>query len=117
MDEDELRRRFVRLRETERASAPSFAETRERASARRRTRGAFRTRQLVVVAAAAAIVVTVLLSRARSSAPGPTSSITTWRAPTDAFLPTPSGALFGGMPAPGTSVLDTLIPIPSKTGA
>ena len=36
------------------------------------------------------------------------------RAPTDVFLPTPGGELLGAMPALGASVLDTMIPLPSK---
>jgi hypothetical protein len=38
------------------------------------------------------------------------------RAPTDVLLRTPGSELLGAMPALGASVLDTMIPTPSKRG-
>lgn len=70
---------------------------------------------------AAAVTVMIAggwLVRRRSFAPpGPAPSIATWRAPTDILLRIPGSELLGEMPALGASVLDTLIPPPSKTGA
>jgi hypothetical protein len=72
----------------------------------------------VIGAAATVAIAAVWLARSRSfSQSEPTSTIATWRAPTDVFLPTLGGELFGAMPALGASVLDTMIPPPLKRGA
>ena len=118
MDEGELRRRFVQQREADRERTPTFAQTYGRARARRSWRGRLRVRPLVIGAAAAVAIATVWLAHARSFSPAAvTPTISTWRAPTDVLLRTPGSDLLGEMPALGTSVLDTMIPTHSKTGA
>jgi hypothetical protein len=118
MDESELRRRFTQLREADRERAPSFAQTYGRARARRSWRATLRVRPLVIGAAAAVAIATVWLAHARSFSPSAvTPTIATWRAPTDVLLRTPGSELLGAMPALGASVLDTMIPTPSKRGA
>jgi len=115
MDESELRRRFAELREADRERAPSFAQTYGRA--RRSWRATLRVRPLVIGAAAAVAIVAVWIAHARSLSPSAvTPTIVTWRAPTDVLLRTPGSELLGAMPALGASVLDTMIPTPSKRG-
>lgn len=118
MDESELRHRFAQLREADRERAPSFAQIYGRACARRTWRATLRVRPLVIGAVSAVVIAAVWLSYSRSfatSAVEPT--IATWRAPTDVFLRTPGSELLGAMPPLGASVLDTMIPTPSKRGA
>ena len=118
MDESELRRRFVQLREADRERAPSFARTYGRLRARRSWHTRLRLQPLVHGVAAAAAFAVVGIAHARSFSPAAvTPTISTWRAPTDVLLRTPGSDLLGEMPALGTSVLDTMIPTPSKTGA
>ena len=115
MDEDELRRRFEQLREADQEHAPSFAQTYGRARARRSWRAPLRVRTLVVGVAATVAIAAVWFARSRSFSPSElTPTIVTWRAPTDVFLPTPGRGLLGVMPALGASVLDSMIPLPSK---
>ena len=117
MDESELRRRFVQVREADRERAPSFAQTYGRARARRRWRARLRVRPLVTGAAAAVAIAAVWLAHARSFSPSAaTPAIATWRAPTDVLLQTPGSELLGAMPALGTSILDEIIPVPSNRG-
>jgi hypothetical protein len=116
MHESELRRRLAELREADRERAPSFAQVCARARRRRPWRATLRIRPLVVGAAAVAIAA-VWLARARSFSPSAVApAIATWRAPTDALLRTPGSELLGAMPALGASVLDAMIPTPSKRG-
>jgi hypothetical protein len=118
MDESELRRRFAQLREADRERAPSFARIYSLARARRSWRATLRVRPLVIGAAAAVAIAAVWLAHARSFSPSAvTPTIATWRAPTDVLLRTPGSELLGAMPALGASVLDTMIPTPSKRGA
>lgn len=115
MDESDLRRRFAQLREADRERAPSFAQTHGRA--RRSRRATRRVRPLMIAAVAAVVIVAVWMENARSFSPSAvTPAIATWRAPTDILLRTPGSDLLGVMPALGASVLDTMIPIPSKRG-
>jgi hypothetical protein len=116
MDESELRRRFARLRESDQKGVPSFAQTYSRTRARQHARGSLRARTLVVGAAAAVLLAAVWLARTRSVSSEPASPISTWSAPTDVLLRIPGSELLGAMPALGTSVLDTMIPTPSKKG-
>ena len=113
MDDSELRRRFARLRETDRESVPSFAQTYARA--RQRPRARLRGRTLVFAAAAVAIAA-VWIAQGRSMSPESTASIATWRAPTDVFLRIPGSELLGAVPTLGASVLDTMIPTAPKEG-
>jgi hypothetical protein len=115
MDEGDLRRRFARLREADQEQAPSFAQTYAGARGRRHWRRMPRVGTLVVGAAAVAVAA-IWLGRTPSSTSDVTSTITTWRAPTDVFLRIPGSELLGAMPPLGTSVLDTMIPTPSKKG-
>jgi hypothetical protein len=118
MDESELRRRFARLREAEQASAPSFAQTYGRARARRGWRAPVHAWPLVIGVAATVAIALVWRVSARSFSPSAvTPTIATWRAPTDVFLRTPGSDLLSAIPALGASVLDTLIPTPTKRGA
>ena len=120
MDESELRRRFARMRDADRESAPSFAQTYAGARARPSGRAMLRLRPLVIGAAAAVVVAAVWLARAGSFSPAevtPHPTILTWRAPTDVLLRTPGSELLGAMPALSASVLDTMIPKHSKKGA
>jgi hypothetical protein len=125
MDESELRRRFAQLREADRERAPSFARTygrgRHAESLQHRTvkswRATQRVRPLMIGAAAAVAIAAVWLAYGRSVPPSAvTPAIATWRAPTDVLLQTPGSELLGAMPALGASVLDTMIPSPSKRG-
>ncbi|MDP9203283.1 MAG: hypothetical protein M3P26_15320 [Gemmatimonadota bacterium] len=117
MDESELRLRFARLREADQEHTPSFAQIYGRARARRSWRATPRVRPLVIGAAAAVAIGAVWIARVRSFSPSEIApAIATWRAPTDVFLRTPGSELFGAMPALGASVLDTIIPVPSKRG-
>jgi hypothetical protein len=118
MDESELRRHFARLREADRERAPSFAQTYAGARARRTWRATLRTRPLLIGATAAVAIAAVWLARERLVSPSPVApTIVAWRAPTDVLLRTPGSELLGAMPALGISVLDTIIPKPSKKGA
>ena len=117
MDESELRRRFAQLREADRERAPSFARTYAHTRTRRSWRARLRVRPLMIGAAAAVAIAAVWLAYGRSfSASAVTPAIATWRAPTDVLLQTPGSELLGAMPALGASVLDTMIPSPSKRG-
>ncbi|MDP9280380.1 MAG: hypothetical protein M3P00_13265 [Gemmatimonadota bacterium] len=117
MDESELRRGFERLRDADRDRVPGFAQTYERARARRRLRVPPRLRPIVIGAAAAVAILSFFQARGRSSTPSAaTPAITTWSAPTDVLLDTPGSELFGAMPKLGASVLDTMIPTPSNKG-
>ena len=116
IDESEFRRRFAQLREADRERAPSFAQT--YGCARRSWRATLRRQPLLVGVAAAAVIAAFLIMHGRSfSPPAATPPIATWRAPTDVLLRTPGSELLGAMPALGASVLDTMIPTPSKRGA
>jgi hypothetical protein len=117
MDERELRRGFEQLREADRDRVPAFAQISERSRTQRRLRVPRRLRPLVIGAAAAVAILSFLQARGRSFTPAAaTPAITTWRAPTDVFLTTPGIELLGSMPTLGASVLDTMIPTPSKRG-
>ena len=118
IDESELRRRFAQLREADQEGAPSFAQTYGRRRARRSWRAALSLRPLVIGAVAVFVIAATWLVRARSVSPAAvTPTITTWRAPTDVLLRTPGRELLGPIPALGASVLDLMIPTPSKRGA
>lgn len=118
IDEGELRRRFAELREDDGKRTPTFARLYARGPARRSWRAMFRPRLLAIGAAAAVATAAVLTAHARSSPVREgTPPISTWRAPTDILLRTPGSELLSEMPALGESVLDTMIPKPSKTGA
>ena len=115
MDENELRRRFAQLREADQERAPSFTHTYGRARSRQSRGATLRVRTLVLGVAATVAIAALWIARTRSfSPPDPTPTIATWRAPTDVFLPTSGGEVLRAMPALGTSVLDTMIPLPSK---
>ena len=117
MDENELRRRFDQLRVADRDRVPGFAQISERARTRRRLRVPPRLRPLVIGVAAAVAILSIFQARGRSSTPAAaTPAITTWRAPTDVFLTAPGIELLGSMPTLGASVLDKMIPTPSKRG-
>jgi hypothetical protein len=117
MDDSELRRNYEQLREADRDRVPGFAQISERASTRRRLRVPSRVRPLVIGAAAAVAILSFFQARGRSFTPAAaTPAITTWRAPTDVFLTAPGIELLGSMPTLGASVLDTMIPTPSKRG-
>jgi hypothetical protein len=118
MDESELRQRFARLREADGERLPGFAQTYERARARRRFPATLRVRPLMIGAAAALVIAAVSLGRDRSlSSSAAPPAITTWRAPTDVFLRAQGTELLGKMPALGTSVLDQITPTTSQKGA
>jgi hypothetical protein len=113
IDDNDLGRRFSRLRNADRAQAPSFTQTYQRA--RRRSSAA--PRGILIGAAAAIVIAAISIGHARSRSQTETApAITTWRAPTDVFLWTPGSELLGAMPALGASVLDTMIPKPSMRG-
>jgi hypothetical protein len=118
MDESELRQRFARLREVDGERLPGFAQTYERARARRRLPATPRMRPLMIGAAAALAIAAVLLGRGQSlSSSVDAPAITSWRAPTDVFLSAPGAELLGAMPALSTSVLDQITLTPSQKGA
>lgn len=118
IDESELRRRFAQLRDADRERVPSFAQTYQRARARRSRSAVSRVRPLMIGAAAAVVIAAVWLAHGRSITPSAfTPAIATWRAPTDALLETPGSELLGAMPALGASVLDRMIPTPSEGGS
>ena len=132
MDENELRRRFAELRDTDRESAPTFAQTYGRARTDRTTRAQespdkhawsarrprLRVRPLAIAAAAAVLIVAVWMARERSLSPREGNpEIATWRAPTDVLLDTPGSELLGTMPALGESVLDKMFPTYSLRGS
>jgi len=72
-----------------------------------------------MIGAAAVIAVAVAWSaRSHWSSPSPViPSIASWRAPTDVLLRQTASELVGVMPSLGSSILDTIIPVPSKKGA
>ena len=115
MDENEIRRRFAQLRESDRVGAPSFAQTYARARSRR-TSGALRVSTLLIGAAATILIAGVWQANSRSHLPSTATAIATWRAPTDVLLRTPGSELLGTMPALNKSILDKMISIPSKRG-
>jgi hypothetical protein len=116
MDENEFRSRFAQLREDDRKRAPSFAQTFRRVRAQRSALTILRMRPLLIGAAAAVAVAATWVTHARQFGPL-AAPIATWRAPTDVFLPTSGSEMLTEMPALGASVLDTMIPTPSNTGA
>jgi hypothetical protein len=115
MDENEIRRRFAQLRESDQVGAPSFAQTYVRARSRR-TPGALRVSTVLIAAAAAILIAGLWQANSRSLSPSTTTAIATWRAPTDVLLRTPGSELLGAMPALHKSVLDKMIPSPSNKG-
>jgi hypothetical protein len=118
MEESELRRRFAALRDADRAGTPSFAHTYARARGRHGVRSTLRVSPLVMSALTAGAIAAVWLAHARPFSPADvTPTIGNWHAPTDVFLRTPGSELLSTMPALGASVLDTMIPKPSKKGA
>jgi hypothetical protein len=119
MDDSEIRDRFAELREADRVRAPGFAQTFARARARESWRATRRVRPLVIATAAAVLIAAVWRGgHSRSFSPSTTTStIATWRAPTDVLLTTPGSELFRTMPALGASVLDKMIHTPSEKGA
>jgi hypothetical protein len=117
MDDNELRRQFAELRETDRDHAPSFAQIYGPAHSFRRQRATRRLRPLLIAAAAAVVIAAITLSYRRSTTPSTTTpAIATWRAPTDILLQTPGSELLGVMPALSKSILDEMIPVPSNKG-
>ena len=117
MDENEIRSRFAQLRESDRVRAPSFAQIYGRTRARRSSRATPRVRPLLIDALVAVVIGAVLLWHSQSSSPSTaTETIATWRAPTDVLLRTPGSELLGAMPELRASVLDKMIPTPSKRG-
>ena len=117
MDEREIRSRFAQLREADQESVPSFAQTYGRVRARRSWRAVWPLRPLAIGAAAVIATAAISLAYSRSlSHSVATSSIATWRAPTDVLLRTPGSELLSAMPALGASVLDTMISKPSNRG-
>jgi len=117
MDENEIRRRFAQLRESDRVRAPSFAQIYGHTRARRSSRAAPRVRPLLIDALVAAVASAVFAWHSQSSSPStPRETIATWRAPTDILLRTPGSELLGTMPALGASVLDKIISTPSNKG-
>jgi hypothetical protein len=118
MDESELRRRFEQLRAADREGAPSFAQTYARARARRTWRRALRVQPLAIGAAAVVMIAAAWLAHSRSLSPSAlTPTIGNWQAPTDVLLRTPGSELLSAIPELDASVLDTMIPKPSKRGA
>ena len=100
---DELRDSFRDLRDAEQRHVPPFRSLVERRpSGRRRLRYTFAIAALLLVVAGAS-----LLHR-RMTRPVTTTSISTWKAPTDFLLQTPNTKLLRtvptfGMPKRGTS--------------
>lgn len=117
MDESEFRSRFAQLREDDRKRAPSFARTFRGVREQRSPRAILRVRPLLIGAAAAVAVAAIWVTRARQFGQPLAAPIATWRAPTDVFLRTSGSEMLTEMPALGASVLDTMIPTPSNTGA
>jgi len=116
-DESEIRDRFAQLRESDRESAPSFAQTYARARTRRSSGAMPRVRPLVIGIAATFVIAAIWLANARSfSSHTVTPTIANWRAPTDVLLRTPGSELLGTMPALGVSVLDKMISSPTNRG-
>ncbi|HEY8852121.1 MAG TPA: hypothetical protein VIM36_08070, partial [Gemmatimonadaceae bacterium] len=116
-DESEIRQRFAHLRESDRDSAPGFAQTYARARSRQSRRVIQRVRPLVIAAAAAVVIAAVWIAKPRSfSSRTATESIATWRAPTDVLLRTPGSEVLGAMPALSASVLDKMIQTPTNRG-
>jgi hypothetical protein len=117
MDENEIRQRFARLRDSDRERAPGFAQIYARARSRRSWRTMLRVRPLVIGAAAAVVIAAVWLANSRSVSPSTTTpAIASWRAPTDILLRTPGSEVLGAMPALGASVLDKMILTPTNRG-
>jgi hypothetical protein len=118
MDDNEIRHRFAEMREADRARAPGFAQTFARARVRETWRARQSMRPLVITAAAAVLIAAIWLGHPRSFSPSmTTSTIATWRAPTDVLLRTPGSEILGTMPALGASVLDKMIHPTSEKGA
>jgi hypothetical protein len=116
-DESEIRRRFAQLRESDRVRAPTFAQIYGRTRARRTSRATPRVRPLLIDALVAVVIGAALVWHSQSSSPSTvTETIATWRAPTDVLLTTPGSELLSTMPALNKSVLDKMIPTPSKRG-
>jgi hypothetical protein len=119
MDESEIRRRFAQLRDGDRESAPSFAETYVRSRSGPSAR-VHRVRALPIGAAAAVVIAAVWMATARPFSPHtatPTvAAIAAWRAPTDVLLRTPGSEVLGAMPALSASVLDKMIQTPTNRG-
>ncbi|HEX9083705.1 MAG TPA: hypothetical protein VF836_03115 [Gemmatimonadaceae bacterium] len=116
-NENELRRRFVQLREADSDRVPGFTQTFGRARAPKSGRATLRVRPLALGAAAAIAIAAIWLAQTRSSSPSAaTPAIATWRAPTDVLLQTPGSELLSEMPALGTSILDEIIPAPLNRG-
>ena len=117
MDENEIRQRFTRLRDSDRVGAPSFAQIYGHTGARRSSRATPRVRPLLIDALVAVVAGAVFVWHSQSSSPSTArETIATWRAPTDILLRTPGSELLGTMPALGASVLDKMIPTPSNKG-
>jgi len=117
MDENEIRHRFAHLRESDRVRAPTFAQIYGRARTRGSSGATLRVRPILIGAAAAVAIAALWLGRPRSFLPSTaTETIASWRAPTDVLLRTPGSELLGAMPELRASVLDKMIPTPSKRG-
>lgn len=104
--DDELRRRFAELRETDRESMPEFSAMRD--AARRREPRA-RNTSWMLAAAAAVLVVGAgagLRWKARRPVPDPTLTISSWSSPTASLLQTPVAGI--APPSILGSVLDGL---------
>ena len=126
-DED-LRRRFRALRDADRAGAPPFdalvrgalasgALASDVPASGARVRRRWALAGAVGVATAVVLYAGITVRRARQAdrwaAAG--AEIARWRAPTDSLLGVPGRALLTDLPALGTSVLDTIIPLPRPT--
>ena len=100
-DDRDLRERFARSREADRAQMPAFAAVVARAPARARARG----RLAIGVAMAAALVVAAFVARdriARSVGHVGLPTPTHWRSPTDFLLEIPGDELLRTTPAFGS---------------
>ena len=118
MDEPELHRRFARLRAADEEGTPQFWQTFERARRSRPSHVTLRLRPLMFGAATVIVLAVGWSTWVRWWSPSPvTPSIATWRAPTDVLLRTSASALVGVMPVLDSSILDKIVPIPSKKGA
>ncbi len=115
MDDNELRRRFAQLRESDRERVPAFARPYQSRRARPLPRAWFVKRARVIGVAAAVAFWMVRWSSFPHS--GTTPAIVTWRAPTDVLLDTPGSELLGTMPALSASILDKMIPTHSMRGS
>ena len=89
MNDDDLRNAFAQLRESESRNVPPF-----RVAARPQ-----RSFRLAFVAAMLVLLIAVgYLTRNRPQMPPNTTSISTWRAPTDFLLRTPGRELIDSVP-------------------